>query len=533
MRYLLFIALVFPSLLRAQQNSAPSIQLTQLQVDTNNNSIQVQYNLMDADNDTCLVRAYLSGDSGISYQIPVNLTGDVGMVLPSNGKNLQIQYNIADISASAGFNAANHFHLKLIATDLKNKNIHNIIAQIDSAMVYKHLSYMEGVRHHSNPTKKQEVKDSIENALERNGYQLSVQNFVWNNINGQNFIGRKQGILDEKKTIIVHGHHDGVANSPAADDNATALAGTLIAAEVLAPYYFSNSLNMMSFDLEELGLRGAQAFINTGQRSYEEYAAMLNMEMIGYRDTAINTQIVPAGFAQLFPQAVDSINSNDRRGIFLFNISNANSAPLAAIFDSCARAYVPGIRTVPLIVPGNGTIAPDLRRSDHAVFWDSGYQALMLTDGADTRNMNYHQPSDSIGTLDFPYLIENIKAVVATAAHLAQPIDADTSLSGYFALNVDESLGIEGFNTQKNHRIWVSPTGTQIYVALATKSKCYEKTHFTVIDAQGKKIPIKSMSRDDNYINLQLAKSLSAGMYVLQSQDCAIAQKFVMSEKKH
>ena len=517
------------------QNQAPSVQITNLQVDTSNNSIQIQYNLSDADNDPCMVQAYLTGDTGISYQIVVSNTGDVGMVQPGSQKNITMTYTISDVSAGANYNANALFHIKLVATDLKPKDISAIISGIDSTSVYKHLSYLEGVRHHNNASKKQEVKDSIFNVMNDNGYQVRIQNFVWNNVSGQNFIGRKQGLINEKKTIIVHGHFDGVAGSPAADDNGTAVTGALIAAEFLAPYYFQNSLNMMTFDLEELGLRGAQAFINTGRKSYEDYAAMLNMEMIGYRDTTPNTQLIPNGFSQLFPAVVDSINANNRRGIHLFNIGNANSAPLAAVFDSCARAYVPGIRTLPLIVPGNGSIAPDLRRSDHAVFWDAGYQALMITDGADTRNMNYHQASDSIGTLDFDYLVDNIKATVATAAHLAKPIDADTALTGNFKLNVDETIGIEDYQNADLLKIWVSPSGRHIHFKVPKGKHCLKENsnHFVITDMSGKKFQFFKYLRDEEDFTISLKESLSPGVYVLQNQECSIAHKFIVSEKRH
>ena len=40
--------------------------------------------------------------------------------------------------------------------------------------------------------------------------------------------------------------------------------------------------------------------------------------------------------------------------------------------------------------PAEGSYAFDLRRSDHASFWDDGFPAAVLTDTADFRNLNYH-----------------------------------------------------------------------------------------------------------------------------------------------
>jgi hypothetical protein len=58
---------------------------------------------------------------------------------------------------------------------------------------------------------------------------------------------------------------------------------------------------------------------------------------------------------------------------------------------------------MPLIVPGNGEILPDTRRSDRAPFWDAGYKAIMLTDTANFRTPHYHQPSDTLETLNLDF----------------------------------------------------------------------------------------------------------------------------------
>jgi hypothetical protein len=54
-----------------------------------------------------------------------------------------------------------------------------------------------------------------------------------------------------------------------------------------------------------------------------------------------------------------------------------------------------------------------VRLSDHSPFWDAGYDAVMVTDTSFMRNPNYHQMSDTIDTLDLPFLAavtEGLKA---------------------------------------------------------------------------------------------------------------------------
>ncbi|HEY5626347.1 MAG TPA: M28 family peptidase, partial [Nitrospira sp.] len=77
------------------------------------------------------------------------------------------------------------------------------------------------------------------------------------------------------------------------------------------------------------------------------------------------------------------------------------------------------LKTLELAVPGRGEALPDVRRSDHAAFWDAGYPAVMLTDTANFRNPHYHQPSDRVETLCLPFLEGVIDTVVASVEALA------------------------------------------------------------------------------------------------------------------
>ena len=44
---------------------------------------------------------------------------------------------------------------------------------------------------------------------------------------------------------------------------------------------------------------------------------------------------------------------------------------------------------------------PGVDLSDHRCYWQFDYPAIMVTDTAFMRNPNYHQPTDTIETLDF------------------------------------------------------------------------------------------------------------------------------------
>ena len=129
------------------------------------------------------------------------------------------------------------------------------------------------------------------------------------------------------------------------------------------------------------------------------------LECVGYASTAAGSQRTPAGV----PIDVPTV------GDFLGVIGNEASSALVKSFERVANRDVAALKTVSLIVPGQGEMLPDARRSDHAAFWEYGFPALMLTDTADYRNPHYHQPTDTIETLDLEFL-EKVADALAAAA---------------------------------------------------------------------------------------------------------------------
>ena len=77
---------------------------------------------------------------------------------------------------------------------------------------------------------------------------------------------------------------------------------------------------------------------------------------------------------------------------------------------------------MPFRTPLNGWLVPDTRLSDNASFWDEGYPALLLTDGAETRNPNYHTASDTLATLDLAFATDVARAVLAYVATASGPV---------------------------------------------------------------------------------------------------------------
>jgi hypothetical protein len=68
---------------------------------------------------------------------------------------------------------------------------------------------------------------------------------------------------------------------------------------------------------------------------------------------------------------------------------------------------------------------PDLLRSDHAPFLAKGVPAVILTDTANFRSPHYHEPTDTVDTIDMTRFTLVAQAIIGATYELAGPIGAD------------------------------------------------------------------------------------------------------------
>jgi Zn-dependent M28 family amino/carboxypeptidase len=214
---------------------------------------------------------------------------------------------------------------------------------------------------------------------------------------------------DHAAPILIGAHYDTVINSPGADDNASALAVLLEVAYHLKRTALKGPVWLAAFCLEEQGLLGSQAFASRLKRTHQQLAGTIILECVGFASHDEGSQRIPTGV----PIAVPSV------GNFLAIIGNEESRSLVTAIERSAARSVPTLNTLGLAVPGRGMTLPDVRRSDHAAFWDEGFQAVMLTDTANFRNPHYHQPTDTIDTLDLTFLEGVVDTVVALVEEIA------------------------------------------------------------------------------------------------------------------
>jgi hypothetical protein len=104
-------------------------------------------------------------------------------------------------------------------------------------------------------------------------------------VNGVNLLARCPGRQADAPYLVVSAHYDhlGVRDGkvyPGADDNASGVALLLHLAERCVAQPFAHPLLLAFFDAEELGLKGAQAFVQTPTVPRERIAANLNFDMV-------------------------------------------------------------------------------------------------------------------------------------------------------------------------------------------------------------------------------------------------------------
>ena len=112
---------------------------------------------------------------------------------------------------------------------------------------------------------------------------------------GKNLIGYIPG--QTEKAIVITGHYDHIGMRrgelhPGADDNASGAAGLMAIAEYFAQNKPMHTLIFVSFDAEEMGLRGARYFVESPPVPIEDIVLNINMDMISRND---QNRLVAAG----------------------------------------------------------------------------------------------------------------------------------------------------------------------------------------------------------------------------------------------
>jgi aminopeptidase YwaD len=283
-----------------------------------------------------------------------------------------------------------------------------------SDRIRAHLHALVGERHPVfSPVALQEAAHYLAQQFRTFGLDVSLHAFDELGSTYHNVIATLPASADSpgppQPPLIIAAHYDTVPESPGADDNASGLAVLLDVAWRLRDVLLKRPVRFIGFCLEEEDLLGSLAYVSGLKAANEAILGAVVLECVGYACSEEGTQRAPVGL----PIAVPSV------GDFLAIVGNTASAELAAAIERSATQHVPELKTLSLLVPEQGELLPDTRRSDHAAFWHFGYQAVMLTDTANFRNPHYHRSTDTLDTLDLTFIGQVSQAVAEMIRHMA------------------------------------------------------------------------------------------------------------------
>ncbi|MEM9457646.1 MAG: M28 family peptidase [Myxococcota bacterium] len=259
------------------------------------------------------------------------------------------------------------------------------------------------------------VQELCMDRMEMLGMEVQIHEYS----TGINVVGRRPGTTNPEQLVLVGAHYDHIPDCTGADDNATGVAGALEVARVLAPIETERTLAVACWDEEERGLLGSSAWVALGLDEGESVVAYYNYDMIGFASDEPNSQQTPLGFDAIFPEQYQQVQDNEFRGDFILVAADDLAAEPTQAFE--AHAAMLGLPTVIAVLTAeqkNNPLFSDLRRSDHAPFWNAEIPAMFFTDSANFRNPAYHcaQGDDTVDALDFDFAADVVAATVGSAA---------------------------------------------------------------------------------------------------------------------
>ena len=247
----------------------------------------------------------------------------------------------------------------------------------------------------------------IQGCYEGCGLAVERETYAYGELQVANIIARIEARASRPKHFILGAHYDTVAGTVGADDNASAVAVQLETARLLQQLRpLDCRMSFVSFTLEEppvFGTRymGSKVHAQGLKKRKERLDGMLCLEMVGYTCHRPGCQDFPLTTKRLARQAGD----------FIAVVGSTGSRRLSRDIEA-AFATNSELPVIKVNIPFRGALLPPVRASDHAPFWDNGYQAVMITDTAFYRNPNYHKASDTMKTLDFDFMAQLVESLV-------------------------------------------------------------------------------------------------------------------------
>jgi len=274
-------------------------------------------------------------------------------------------------------------------------------------LLYQHVKFLTTLRpfrNYQNRESLEKVCHYLKGEFDKYGLEAVEQTFTARGSEYKNIIASYN--RDKRRRMIVGAHYDVYGDQPGADDNASAVAGLLETARMVAKAKpdIDYRIDFVSYCLEEPPFFASQqmgSFIHA--ESINKFKAdvigLINFEMIGYFHEG-NQEYPDARLKEIYPEKANFIAVVGKHKYHDFNQKVYELMKVDAGIDVQIIDH-------PMVESLAGL-------SDQRSYWEFDIPALMINDTSFIRNLNYHQISDDIDTLSFDHMRE-----VVTCAYKA------------------------------------------------------------------------------------------------------------------
>ncbi len=275
-----------------------------------------------------------------------------------------------------------------------------LAGQVDPDALRETIAALEGMgTRYTYSYGDERARDYLVERLRVLGYETELDAFTFRGETAENVIARKAGTSAVRGVYVFSAHYDSTSEepetlAPGADDNASAVAGVLEAARLLAPLPLAHDVWFVFTAAEEQGSVGSAHLAQRLALERVDVRGVIAPDMIGYWPLGENDALDVLG-------DMGSVDLVDR----MCAVADALGVPYKRWIE---HEYCYG--------------------DDHTNFQERGFPAIAPMDCVEAHNIpasgetlgHYHRSSDTLETLDLPFTTRVVGVIVATLAGLAQ-----------------------------------------------------------------------------------------------------------------
>lgn len=288
---------------------------------------------------------------------------------------------------------------------MKDSAIPSPAKKAQNNRLYKDVEFLTELRpfrNHLNLESLEKVCEFLRKEFSRAGFKTEDQKWMAGGKEYTNVIASYNS--HKSKRLVVGAHYDVAGDQPGADDNASAVAGLLETARLVAENKpdLDYRIDFVAYCLEEppyfaSDQMGSYIHAKSLNDQDVDVLGMICYEMIGYFSEKPGSQQFPnEQLAKLYP---------DKGNFILVVGSNEYDAFNSRIHNLMQQDSGIDVQLASL-PPALGLAG----MSDQRSYWRFGYNALMINDSSFMRNPHYHLKSDTIDTLNFEKMTEVINS---------------------------------------------------------------------------------------------------------------------------